>query len=109
METKIYELEKNLVLLGAELKLKIELKEDISKEIRQNLYDKFDEFLIKGYSIDFSISRTLEEFEDPKKLAGMFNSAYNEHIVLDKAIGFIYDRKFMLVAIVASLLMAFAI
>jgi len=105
MEMKIPELEQYLIALKAELRVADDLKEDICREISQNLYDKFNELLVKGYGIEDGISYTLEGFEDPKKLAKMFNSIHREPIVLNKAIRFAYDRKPAVAAIVITLLM----
>lgn len=109
MESKVPELEEFIIQLNAELELETALKEDICVEIRQSLYDKLNELLIKGYGIETSISCTLEGFEDPKRLAKMFNSTYEERVDIDKAIRFIYNRKSILVAIIATLLMIFVL
>lgn len=109
MEKKIPELEEYLASLKTELKVENVLKEDICEEIRQNLYDKFNELLIKGYGIDSSIACTLTSFEDPKSLGKMFNNVHKERIIFDKVVRFAYDRKAILAAIIATLLMAFTI
>lgn len=107
MENKLLEMDQYLMALSAELKLETGLKEEICREIEQSLYDKFNELLIKGYSLEAAVSRTLESFESPAALAGMFNAIHNkDRLDLDKAFKLLYDRKALLVAILATLLMS---
>ncbi|MDP4092402.1 MAG: hypothetical protein Q8920_03485 [Bacillota bacterium] len=109
MERKIPELEEYLKCLRSELKLEAGLAEEICLEINESLYDKFNEFLIKGYGINYSISNTIEAFEDPKKLAGMFNHVHRGQYRAEKAIGLLFEKKAVLAAAIATLLMAFII
>lgn len=109
MEKKILEFEEYLSTLKSELKVDTNLKEDICIELRQSLYDKFNELLIKGYSIDAGISCTLTGFEEPEKLAETFNFIYKEKIDFNKVKRFAYNKKAILAAMLAVLLMTFLI
>jgi hypothetical protein len=109
METRIIEFEEYLAALSASLHVDASVKEDICCEIGQNLYDKYDELLIKGYGIEQGIACTLESFEVPEVLAGMFNEIHGTSIDLRRAIVFLQNRKVLLAALVATLLLAFVI
>jgi hypothetical protein len=78
MEKRIVEFDKYLDSLKEELKLDKGLKEEICSELMQNLYDKHNELMIKGYGVDEGIRLTLNCFEEPKTLAGTFNSVHGQ-------------------------------
>jgi hypothetical protein len=109
MVTEIVEFEKYLASLSANLHVADVIKDEIYNEIKQNLYDKYNEYLIKGCGIGPGIASTLESFEAPEDLAEMFNEIHGTGIVLQRAIVFLQNRKILLAALVATILMAFII
>lgn len=109
METRVVEFDEYLATLSANLHTDTAVKEEIRCEIEQNLYDKYDELLIKGYGIENGIACTLESFEAPEALAEMFNKMHGTGIDLERAIVFLQNRKVLLAALIATLLLAFAV
>lgn len=109
METKVIEFERYLAILYAGLHRENSEKEDICREISQNLYDKYNECLIKGYGLEKSIAHTMEAFEAPDVLAGMFNSEQEVAMGLYRAISIVKDRRVALAILVATILLAFVI
>ncbi len=109
MEQKIHEFEEYIISLSMALKVSSSLKEDISKELSQNLYDKYNELLIKGYSTENCISETLSFFEDPIQLAEMFNNVYNRGSYFKSALSSVCNKKTLVVAILTILLITFII
>jgi hypothetical protein len=107
MERKVPEFEKYLAVLHAELTVGDDVKEDICREMRQSLYDKYNELLTKGYGFDLSIPMILEDFEDPEELAEAFNHVHEEGLELNKFIRLAFDRRIILAAVIASFLMTF--
>lgn len=105
MEQKIHEFEEYIISLTVALRVNSNLKEDISNELRQDLYDKYNELLIKGYNPDQSVLNTLSRFEDPIQLARMFNSVYNKSYCFRNAMKVIYNKKTVIAAMLAILLM----
>lgn len=104
MEMKVSEFERYVERLSAGIRLDITVKESICAEIRQALYDKYDELLIKGYGSDKSITYTLECFEEPETLAGQFNDVYKPGMDFHRAIVFVQSKKLFLVAVAATLI-----
>ncbi|HYE82399.1 MAG TPA: hypothetical protein VEG39_09560 [Clostridia bacterium] len=105
MEKKLTDFEGYVEVLARELNMDASYKESICEEIKQNLYDKYSELLIKGHGLDSSVADTLGSFEDPKKLAVMFNKLYgrNSNTV------FSGKGKVLLVIISATLLIALSV
>ena len=81
METKIAEFEAYLDTVTAGLKMAASCRAEIRRELEQNLYEKYDELLIKGYSMVDGVSAVLAAFEDSCKLAIMFNRAYQRSVL----------------------------
>jgi hypothetical protein len=109
MEQKIHEFEGYIISLSTALKVNNNLIEDISKEINQNLYDKYNELLIKGYSPQNCISYTLSVFEDPLRLAEMFNNVYNRGSYFKSVLSSVCNKKTVVVAILTILLITYII
>lgn len=109
MVTEVVEFEKYLASLSENLHATDVIREEICSEIKQNLYDKYNEFLIKGYGIEPGIARTLESFETPEDLAGMFNKIHGTGVVLQRAVVFFQNRKMLLAVLITTILMAFVI
>ena len=102
MEKKLTDFERYIEIMEQELTVDSSYKESICMEIRQNLYDKYSELLVKGYGLDSGISDTLSSFEDPRKLAGMFNKLYGR----DSLTGFACNNKALLVILSTTLIIA---
>lgn len=105
MVKKIPDLEEYITGLSSHLKLENALKEDICAEIRQTLYDKYNDFLVKGYGIVPSITYTLNDMEDSRKLAKMFNKIHKEPVPY-RTFRFFYDKRVLLAGILATLITA---
>lgn len=98
MEKKIVEFDKYLDSINKELKLNKSMKEEICCELMQNLYDKHNELMIKGYGIDEGIRLTLNCFEEPKKLAGTFNSVHGRGGCFYRAVRVLRSSRALAVA-----------
>lgn len=109
MEKKATEFEDYLEILSGHLRAEESEKLEICSEIRQNLYDKQNEYLIKGYGLQGSVAKTLEAFVEPCALARMFNRGRTPGLDFSGAAGFLRNRRFLIAAIVASLLMSILI
>jgi hypothetical protein len=101
MEKKLTDFERYIEIMAQELTVDSSYKESICMEIRQNLYDKYSELLVKGYGLDSGVADTLSSFEDPKKLAGMFNKLYGR----DRLTAFACNDKALLVILCTTLIM----
>lgn len=109
MEQKIYEFENYMISLTAALDVSSSTKLSISREVEQNLYDKYNEQLIKGYDKDNSILYTLASFENPVKLAKMLNTVYGRESCFKNVGKNIIKNKGAIAVIVAILLMTLVI
>jgi hypothetical protein len=109
MEKRILEFENYIDDLRPVLVVQQNIKEEICCEIRQSLYDKFEELLVKGYGIEESVSKTLDDFEDAGELAGSFNEVHNKNMKLLRALNLLHSKKIPLVAVLAVLLLLFII
>lgn len=109
MEKKVIEFEDYIETLSRNLRAEESERLEICSEIRQNLYDKQNEYLIKGYGLQGSVVKTLEAFVEPCALARMFNREQTPGLDFTGAAGFLRNRRFLLAAIVASLLMSILI
>jgi|GEM_PF-3485556 hypothetical protein len=105
MEMEIPEFEEYLLILKRELRLNDITKKEIGNEIYLNLYDKYNEFLIKGYGITHSIKLTLENFEDPRHLAGMLNKSYNKTFDTGKLQKISYSKIIAIAAAITILML----
>ncbi|MDP4152301.1 MAG: hypothetical protein Q8865_02510 [Bacillota bacterium] len=83
MESRIPEFDAYIKALSGGLNTNSDVNKHICLEVEQNLYDKYNEYLIQGYGLSGSISYTIKTFEEPSKLAKMFNKIYREDQVMD--------------------------
>ncbi len=109
MEKKILEFEGYIDVLKSNLTVGQCVKEEICREVRQGLYDKFDELLVKGCSVAESTAETLAAFEEPVELAASFNEVHNKNISLLRAVSLLQSKKTALAVGLAALLMLFII
>lgn len=92
MENKIPEFDSYINALLKELNTNSEISQSICLEVKQNLYDKYNEYLIKGYGLKSSVLYTIKTFEDPVKLARMFNKIYKEGDIMPDVKKVIYNK-----------------
>ncbi len=81
-----------LTQLQTNLKTQEQVTQDIVAEIGQSLSDKHNDYLLRGYSEKESVSCVLQSFEDPLKLANLFNKIHREGSAMSVA-KFVYNRK----------------
>lgn len=106
MEKMQIEFESYIDTLASALRVDHGYKSEICSEIRQNLYDKQRELLIKGHSLQASVADTLACFEKPERLARSFNRVYLESSALSRIF---CSGKFALVFFAATLVIAFGL
>lgn len=78
MKEKVPEFEKYINALSLQLQMDKNINYDICTEIQQSMYDKYNEYLIRGYGIKESTVYTLNTYESPEALAHTFNDLYKE-------------------------------
>ena len=93
MENNIPEFAKYLLTLSENLNMEEKSKQDICAEISQNLTDKYNEYLVRGYGLKESVSYVLRTFAEPKNLAKMFNHVYKEDFVMSAISKLVYNKK----------------
>ena len=104
MENSIPEFEQYLDTLCDTLSLTEKTRGDIRTEIAQNLYDKYNEYLIRGYGIKQSVPYVLKTFEEPKKLAKMFNQVYKEDLAMTALSKLVYNKKIIYMSMIVIFL-----
>jgi hypothetical protein len=105
MEKNIPEFDKYLSTLTTNLKVEDGLKQDIVNELKQNMCDKYNEFLIRGYGLENSINLTIIEYEDPLRLAKNFNYVHKQRTNLNKVSRFSHSKKALLALTIIIVLM----
>jgi hypothetical protein len=90
---KIPEFDGYINALSAALDTNTEINQSICSEVEQNLYDKYNEYLIKGYGLRNSVLYTVKTFEEPVKLAKMFNEIYKEGGIMPDVKKVIYNKR----------------
>ena len=78
MKEKVPEFEKYIYTLSLQLTMDKNINHDICKEILQSMYDKYNEYLIRGYGMKESTVYTLNTYESPEALAHTFNNLYKK-------------------------------
>ena len=96
MESKIPEFHEYIFMLSEALDISSESSEGICEEIRMNLYDKYNEYLIRGYGLENSVKYTIKTFENPVKLAKMFSKIYKEENIVADINRLIYNKKIII-------------
>lgn len=105
MENRIPEFDEYLNALSGALNINEEISRCICLEIKQNLYDKYNEYLIKGYGLKNSVHYTVKTFEDPVRLAKMFNKIYKEGKAMPDIKKIIYNKGLIISSFVIIFLM----
>ncbi|MDP4182329.1 MAG: hypothetical protein Q8942_14720 [Bacillota bacterium] len=105
MENRIPEFDGYLSALSEALNTNTEINKCICMEISQNLYDKYNEYLIKGYGLKNSVQYTIRTFENPVKLAKMFNKIYKEENVMPDVKKIIYNKGIIISSFIIIFLM----
>src|SRR5665647_2870464 len=104
MENNMPEFTKYIETLSKTLNTGPEINHNICLEIKQSLNAKYNEYLIKGYGIKSSISFTIKTFEEPEKLAKMFNKVYKEENIMPNVQKYIYNKYVIISSFVALFL-----
>lgn len=109
MVTQIPELDDYINILRLNLKVEDNLKEEICMEIYQNLYAKYNDYLIKGYDIEQSTAYVLKDMGDCVKLAKMFNAVHKEDVKGFRTFRIFYDKRVLLAGVLATLITSYII
>lgn len=92
MENRIPEFDGYINVLSGALNTNAEISQNICLEVKQNLFDKYNEYLVKGYGLKSSVQYTIKTFEEPVKLARMFNKIYKEGNTMPDVKKIIYNK-----------------
>ncbi len=105
MENSIPEFDDYINALSGALTTSADIRQGICLEVKQSLYDKYNEYLVKGYGLENSAHYTINTFEEPVKLARMFNKVYKEGNTMPNVKKIIYNKPVIISSFVVIFLM----